>query len=64
MNTINGKVANFHTPSVTQWHWNPEMKVDESQLKDYLQNEKDVVDCSKETDMWFKNRMEDVMQLL
>ncbi|MGF7535552.1 hypothetical protein AAGG74_18020 [Bacillus mexicanus] len=64
LNTINGKTANFHTPSVTQWHWNPEMKVNESQLKNYLQNEKDVVDCSKETDMWFKKRMEDVMKLL
>lgn len=64
LNTANGKTTNYHTPSVTQWHWNPEMKVDERQLKDYLQNATEIVDYSKETDMWFKKRMEDVMKLL
>lgn len=64
LNTENGKTTNFFTPSVTQWHWNPEVNVDFEELKQMLMDEKEVIECKNQTDMWFQNKMKEVLKML
>ena len=63
-NKKNGKSTNFFTPSVTQWHWNPDVNVDFKDLERILLESKEIIDCTNSKDIWLQKKMSDVLKMI